>query len=129
MAAVESVLLVDDDPAMLDGLSALCGVLGISRVCQTSSAEEALEILQRDSFSLILSDYRLEGLSGVDLVTTIREQGIETPVILLSGAPDKTGVIKAVQHPRVDFFTKPFAISDLEAAMRRLTQLPASSVM
>jgi FixJ family two-component response regulator len=71
-------------------------------------------------FSMILADYRLEGMDGVQFVEQLRATGDETPVIMLSGAPDKNGVIRATSHTKVDFFAKPFRVADLMGAMDRL---------
>jgi DNA-binding NtrC family response regulator len=105
---------------MLEMLTQLCHALGIEKISQASSAEAAFDLLKRETFSLIISDYRLDGMSGVDFLEELRSRGDQTPVIMLSGAPDKQGVMRAVHHQRVDFFNKPFELSQFVGAIERL---------
>jgi two-component system C4-dicarboxylate transport response regulator DctD len=119
---IPSVLVIDDEASVLDVLDQLFSALGISRVRRASSAEEALKILKTEQFTIIVSDYRLEGMDGVAFVERLRASGNHTPVLMLSGAPDKTGVIRAARQPRVDFFPKPFQLRQLVDAMERLAQ-------
>ena len=91
--SIASVLLIDDNLEALQALTALINAMGVTRVESAQSAEEALEILQNHSFSLIVSDYHMEGMDGVAFLEKIRSQGDQTPIVLLSGAPDKLGVL------------------------------------
>jgi DNA-binding NtrC family response regulator len=115
-------LVIDDDAEALKTLGSLLSALGVEKICEVPSAEQALEILKAQSFSMILTDYRLEGMNGVEFLEQLRSQGNQTPVIMLSGAPDKAGVIRAIHQPAVDFFGKPFRIDDLVGAMEKFAQ-------
>lgn len=119
---IQSVLVIDDEASVLEILGELFTALGVSRVRRVSSAEEALSILQTERFSIIVSDYRMAGMDGVAFVEQLRGTGNRTPVLMLSGAPDKMGVIRAAGHDAVDFFPKPFEIHTLMGAMERLAQ-------
>ena len=120
MTNIPSVLLIDDNADALAMLGEFLTALGAQRVHQAPSAEEALSVLEQEDFSIIISDYRLEGMDGVQFVERIRQSGNRTPVMMLSGAPDKEGVIRAARLERVDFFPKPFRIAELTGAMERL---------
>ncbi len=120
MPSIPSIMVIDDNAETLTALAELLTALGARKVCQVGSAEEALEILKTESFSIILSDYRLEGMDGVQFVERLRETGNQTPVVMLSGAPDKQGVIRATRHQHVDFFPKPFCLGELNGTMERL---------
>lgn len=120
MSPIPSIMVIDDNAEMLTALAELLSALGAKKVRQVGSAEEALEILETETFSIILSDYRLEGMDGVQFVERLREAGNQTPVVMLSGAPDKQDVIRATRHERVDFFPKPFSLTDLSGTMERL---------
>lgn len=117
---IESALLIDDNQETLRALGALLHAMGVKHVRQTSSAENALEILKGERFSIILSDYMMEGMDGVAFCSELRSRGDQTPLVLLSGAPDKVAVLKAIHFPKVDFFGKPFTIAELTGAMERL---------
>ena len=120
MRTIPSILVIDDNPDALQTFSHLLGALGVQHVREACSAERALEMLQTQSFSIILSDYRLGGMDGVEFLEQLRAKGDETPVVVFSGAPDTAGVIRAARQPKVDFFSKPFRITELTHAMERL---------
>src|SRR5258706_10572947 len=108
MSPIPSILVIDDNAETLSVLAQLLTALGEKKVLQVGSAEEAFDVLERESFSIIISDYRLEGMDGVEFVECLRESGNRTPVVMLSGAPDKQGVMRATSLEHVDFFPKPF---------------------
>ena len=120
MRPIPSVLVIDDNADVLKTLTKLLSSLGVGTICNAQSAEDALVIIEKQSFSVIVADYRLGGMTGVDFLEKLRAQGNETPVLLLSGAPDKAGVIRAVNLPAVDFLGKPFRLSDLFSSLERL---------
>jgi CheY-like chemotaxis protein len=120
MLKIPSILVIDDNAEARQTLARLLSALGAPHVHQASSGEEALEILRTQSFNLILADYRLEGMTGVEFLERLRAQGNQTPVLMLSGSPDKDGVIRATQQPKADFYAKPFRVAELTVAMERL---------
>ena len=120
MQIIPSILIVDDSPENLSVLGELLLAMGAKSVRQASSAEEALNVLSTEAFSIIISDYQLEGMNGVEFLEKLRQAGNRTPVVMLSGAPDKQVIIRATQLERVDFFPKPFRMTDLTCAMERL---------
>jgi DNA-binding NtrC family response regulator len=120
MPTIPSVLVIDDNAESLSMLGELLQMMGTGKVRQVPSAEKALEVLATESFSIILSDYRLEGMNGVQFIERLRQMGDRTPVVMLSGAPDKQAVLRASRQERVDFFPKPFRIVELTGAMHRL---------
>ena len=122
MRSIDSILVVDDSADALNTFTKLFSALGVKDISQAASAEEALCILKTRPFAMILCDYRMEGMNGVELLENLRGQGIQTPMVMVSGAPDKAGVIRALNHRKVDFFTKPFQVADLVGAMEKLAE-------
>jgi CheY-like chemotaxis protein len=120
MRPIPSVLVIDDNFESLKALTSLMSALGAQRIAEVESAEEALELVRQQRFDLIVADYRLEGMNGVDFLEQVRAQGNQTPVLLLSGAPDRADVIRANRQPKADFFSKPFRIVEITDAMERL---------
>jgi DNA-binding NtrC family response regulator len=120
MRTIPSVLIIDDDYAALKALSSLMTALGAQQVQEAETAEEALKMVEQEQFDLIVSDYRLDGMSGVEFLEKVRAKGNQTPVLVLSGSPDKKGVIRTTQLKKADFFTKPFKIVELTDAVERL---------
>ena len=116
----DSVLVIEDDEAARRVLVAILKQKGISCVEEAMSAEEVDKKLEQKPFSIIISDYHLGGISGVDMLEHLRKNGNQTPVLLISGIPDLSAVIHASSHKRVDFISKPFNIGDLFTAVERL---------
>jgi len=112
--------VIDDNSDALNLVGQVLISAGVRSVCQARSAEQALEILQTRTFKLLIADYRLEGMNGVEFLETLRASGDQTPLLLLTGAPDKAGVIRAVSQPKVDVFGKPFRIAEFVDAINRL---------
>jgi DNA-binding NtrC family response regulator len=120
-----STLIVDDNAAARTLIAELLRAVGADEVAQASSAEEALDLLEERRFAVIISDYRMEGMDGVAFLEALRARGDRTPMVLLSAAPDKGGVIRATHQEAVDFFPKPFRINDLVGAVERLLLVAA----
>ena len=120
MRTIASLLLIDDNAEALETIGKVLTAVGVKNVCAVRSAEDALQILNTQKFDLIIADYRLGGMDGVEFLEKLRAEGDQTPMLLLSGAPDKAGVIRAASHPKVDFFGKPFRVADLVGAMDKL---------
>ena len=100
------VLLVEDDASVLLAYNRLLSRLGCE-VVKAESAEAALEILRTMSFDLIVSDIRMPGMSGTALLRTIRGQGLDVPVILMTSAPGDETSVEAVDCGAFRYLTKP----------------------
>lgn len=111
------LLLVDDERQVLDGLA-----LHLRRnyeVVARTSGEEALATLEREAdFTAVISDLRMPGMNGVELLTEVRARTPETARILLTGYADVTSAIAAVNDAAVHrFLTKPCAPAQLARAL------------
>ncbi len=117
MRTIPSVLVIDDDTEALNVFTQLLRVLGVKDIYRVESAEIALAMIERQRFTMILCDYRLGGMDGAEFVARVRGQGDTTPIVMLSGAPDKAGVLRATTYDDVDFIGKPFRIAELAEVM------------
>jgi CheY-like chemotaxis protein len=78
------VLVVDDDPETLQALADMIRALGhIPLLC--GNAPDALDRLRTEKAEMMLVDYRMPELTGIDLITILREEGCPLPVVLMSG--------------------------------------------
>jgi DNA-binding NtrC family response regulator len=83
------VLIVDDEP-LVTGMLRMVLELGLTaEVVTTNSPLHAREILRREKISLLLTDYLMPELNGVNLIRFLREQGSTIPVLLLTGYCDE----------------------------------------
>ncbi len=83
-AALKRVLLVEDDDLLRKSLSGLVGALGYEPVA-VESAEEALRRVHQVPVDLVLTDYRLLAMNGIDLIVNLRKSGLNVPCVLISG--------------------------------------------
>ena len=118
-----TVLVVDDDPVMVKLYSAALGSRGAS-VVVSGSAEHALELLADAVFDLIIVDKQLPGLSGDDLVRSLRELDAndEQPIVMVSGHADVAERIKSYDAGVTDYVTKPVSMTELLAKVTALLQ-------
>lgn len=102
-----TVILVDDDPLVRDSATRLLQEFGL-RVEPCSAGHEALERLRRGGVDAVLSDIKMPGLSGLELLEKIREFDPEIPVLLMTGYADLQMAVTAIQGGVFDFILKPF---------------------
>jgi FixJ family two-component response regulator len=100
------VLLVDDDTNVSEAMSDLLNSVGIDTI-SFSSAREVLEAKLPDRPSCFVLDVRMPGLSGLDLQRHLQANGIDTPIIFLTGHGDIAMSVEAMKAGAVDFLTKP----------------------
>jgi DNA-binding NtrC family response regulator len=103
---------VDDDPNTLASLSRAFRLAGHeATVCD--NATRAVELLRTDSFDLILSDVVMPGRSGLELLEDLKNAGIKTPIILISGQANIEMAVKATKLGALDFLEKPLSTDKL----------------
>ncbi|HXG65328.1 MAG TPA: HD domain-containing phosphohydrolase [Blastocatellia bacterium] len=115
--ATPRILIIDDEPNVL---SVLYSLLSEQYECKTATnAREALEHLREHSFDLVLSDIMMPGMSGLELLEEIMRLSRDTIVIMISGNLNIQNAIDAMRRGAFDYVTKPFNLSDVEAAVQR----------
>jgi DNA-binding NtrC family response regulator len=107
MEESRTLLVVDDDLAMREMLVSLFVERGFA-VQQAASADEALECLRDVEYDVVLSDIKMPGRSGIEMVGEIREMRPETPVVLMTAFGSIDSVIESMRAGAFDYITKPF---------------------
>src|SRR5690606_19329055 len=107
MTRPRSGLVVDDDAAIRDLVISLLEDEGIA-AAGPASADDALAKLADVQFDAVLSDVRMPGRSGIDLLAELREARPETPVILMTAFGSIDSAVEAVRAGAADYLTKPF---------------------
>lgn len=124
-----NLLVVDDESAMRTLLKQACEANGHS-VEVAENAERALEILATKSMDLVLTDLRMEGLSGIDLLKKIVAGSSKTGVMLISGYATLDLATEAMRLGAIDVIQKPLNIESLNRKIQdyaRTRQLAASA--
>ncbi|MFI5399107.1 MAG: sigma-54-dependent transcriptional regulator [Candidatus Binatia bacterium] len=101
------VLLVDDERTILVSLRDSLGEAS-NDVVTASSGDEALQLLRNRPFDVVVSDVRMPGLNGMELLASMREEGMETPVILMTAYATVNEAVEAMRMGAYDYVTKPF---------------------
>ncbi|MEI8307908.1 MAG: response regulator [Chloroflexales bacterium] len=120
------ILLVEDDSHIGRIIELSLPELGIPyEFVSAISAEDGLEQWRRKPFDVLLTDYNLRGMNGLQLVEELRRQGFRVPTLLVT-AYDSSEVRREVRNLHIDaYLPKPFFMDDLVDAVRRL--LPSST--
>ncbi len=106
------MLVVDDEPEMRAGLSAVLTRGGFA-VDEAASGEEGLARLGQGDIDLFVTDLRLPGMSGLDLVREARGAGVEAPVIVVTAYGTIEDAVAAMKLGAFDMLTKPFSPADI----------------
>jgi two-component system NtrC family response regulator len=113
------VLVVDDEEAqrrVLAGFLAKRGFTGLA----ASSASEALDLVRTRVVDLVLTDLKMPGRSGLDLVAALRGLNPEIPVVVLTAFGTVETAVEAMKHGAADYLTKPVNLDELEVLVERL---------
>jgi len=118
MAKPIHIALVDDDEAVLDSLSLYFRSQKIE-TAGFSTAQELLTALQQGKqFDCVVSDVRMPGMSGLDLVRELKSRNAGAPIVLITGHGDVDMAVAAIKIGAADFIEKPFDESRLLAGVR-----------
>lgn len=111
------ILVVDDD---LDTCALIVDALSGEdyTICSCMGGEQALDLLKRESFDLVLADIKMPRVTGVDLLQHVREKSRETGVILMTAHASIDTAIQAVRHNASDYLIKPFSLPELRRRVR-----------
>jgi two-component system, LuxR family, response regulator FixJ len=117
-----TVHIVDDDDALRESLAFLLGTARIN-VATHASASAFMEAIPGAKLSCVITDVRMPGMSGVDLLKRLREMKIEVPVIVITGHGDVPLAVEAMKVGAIDFLEKPFddevLLASVKAAIER----------
>jgi two-component system response regulator FixJ len=126
MADKTVIHVIDDDAAMRDSLVFLLDVNGF----QPEAFESSAAFLSRaasNAPACIVSDIRMPGMNGIELVRKLKSDGIASPVILITGHGDVALAVEAMKAGAIDFIEKPFDDAVLLGAIRSaLDALPSN---
>jgi len=111
------VHIVDDDWATRDSLSLLLETEGFPTRC-FASALVFLEVLPELDFGCVVSDIRMPGMSGLELLLNMKSKGANLPVVMIAGYADVAVAVQAMKLGAIDFFEKPFNQDELVAVVR-----------
>lgn len=118
METENTILLVDDEEGIRKVLEIDLVDAGY-RVVTAENAENALTIFQNENPPIVLTDIKMPGMDGIELLHKIKNENPETEVIMITGHGDMDLAVKSLKYEATDFITKPISDLALEVALRR----------
>jgi two-component system response regulator FixJ len=113
----QTIYVVDDDKSALDSLSLLLTAEGYA-VRSHESAGTLLDAIKQNERGCVITDARMPGMSGLDLLAVMKERRVSMPVIVVTGHGDVHLAVEAMKLGAIDFFEKPFDAGALLASVR-----------
>ncbi len=117
MSGKQIVHVIDDDPAILDSITAFLMTNGFG-VKTYASGYGFLEAVGPHTTGCVVTDVRMPGISGIELVTKMKERHLALPIIVITAYADITLAIEAMKRGAVDLLEKPFNNGALVKAIR-----------
>jgi two-component system chemotaxis response regulator CheY len=112
-------LVVDDSMTIRRIVIKALGMVGINETTEAGDGVEALEAVNRGGdFGLILLDWNMPKMSGIDTLRALRQAGNTTPVIMVTTEAEKSRVIEAIKTGANDYLIKPFSPDQLAAKVK-----------
>src|SRR5439155_26699586 len=112
------ILIVDDEARMRETLAIILDGQGYE-VEQAGDGHIALEALERDIFDLLITDLRMDPVSGIDLLPSIQERGLSQSVIMTTALGTIESAVAAMNRGPCDYLTKPLERAEILCKLRR----------
>jgi len=116
-----TVLVVDDEPSARDLYQEILEGLGFE-AAMAESANRALAVLESGQIDIVLTDVRMPGMSGIELLKIIKQKYPETGVVVMTGFGSVPSAVEAIKLGAYDYITKPFPIEVLRHTLERLAE-------
>ncbi|MBD3305728.1 response regulator [candidate division KSB3 bacterium] len=118
------LLILDDDPGIREDLAGFFTEWGAT-VFEAGRPSEAFPILEQHDLDVVILDLKLPEMDGLEVLQRIKAAWPDLEVIMITGHGDTRSIVEAMRVGAFDFFTKPFRILDLQAAIERTQKFVA----
>ena len=114
-----SILIIDDEEDIRLSLRGIFEDEGW-QVSEAGSGTEGLAMALDGDFDLVFLDIWMPGMDGMGVLRTLRERGLDIPVIMISGRDDIPSIVRCLEMGAADFLPKPFTRDELARAVRQI---------
>lgn len=111
-------LIVDDSMTIRRIVAKALGMSGITDTVEAGDGAEAIEATKADKFDIILLDWNMPRMSGIECLRELRTSGDKTPVVMVTTEAEKSRVIEAIKTGANDYLIKPFSPDQLAAKVK-----------
>lgn len=115
------ILIADDSSTMRRIIIKVLNDLGQKETLEAANGAEAVKLADEKDVGLILMDWNMPELSGMDAVKQIRGKGLKTPIVMVTTEAEKRRVIEAIQAGINDYLVKPFTPEQLMPKIQKFT--------
>ncbi len=122
MMLIEKILLIDDDEGLTHFLSRFFNRKGYE-VTSCLNGKDAIRIIANDGFDLIMLDYKMPGLNGLETLEKIKKAQVKTPIIIMTAYGDTDTAIEAMKRGAYEYLNKPFERKELSRIVSEALEL------
>jgi two-component system chemotaxis response regulator CheY len=117
------VLIVDDSQIMRKIITGALKKLNIKNIIEASNGQEAVDTVAKNSdIALVLMDWNMPTMTGIEAVKKIRAAGNKTPIVMVTTESEKEKVVEAIKTGANDYLVKPFNPKDIQAKLEKFLQ-------
>lgn len=113
------VLVADDSSTMRKIILRALQSLGITEITEAADGTEAVSLFKPGAFDMVLTDWNMPGMTGLEVLQNIRSQDPAVPVIMVTTEAEKSRVLQAIQAGVTDYLVKPFTADTLKEKLEK----------
>ena len=114
---MEKILVVDDEQSLREVLSIMLKRTGYA-VTSVADGEEAIELLNKDIFDLVITDLRMPKIDGMEVLKAAKSASPETVVLIITAFASADSAVEAMKQGAYDYLTKPFQVDEVQLIIR-----------
>ena len=114
---MEKILVVDDEQSLREVLSIMLTRAGYA-VTIAMDGEEAIELLQKEIFDLVITDLRMPKVDGMEVLKAVKSASPETVVLIITAFATADSAVEAMKQGAYDYLTKPFQVDEVQLIIR-----------
>ncbi len=119
-----TVLVIDDDAHIRSSIGKFLIARGHT-VIEAANGEKAVEVVKSQAVDIVITDVKMPGMDGFEVLRRVRSVAPEIEVIVITGVKESENAFRALREGAFDFFSKPFKVEDLNAAIQRTVRYQA----
>ena len=120
------IVIIDDEPSILQLMSKLCNGLG-HEVFSLTTGSEGLQTIDKELPDLLIVDLKIGDMSGIEIIERCAKNYPGMPIIMVTGFGSVETAVEAMRQGAFDYLTKPFELDDLQRTLNRALKISSSS--